>query len=246
MKPPEFMAEIVRFFSKSGETILDPFAGVGGTLLGAELVKRKALGMELNPRWAAVYQQICLEFKISNGSLVTADRDGEAIGSQMLLGDCFTLMASLEENSIAAIITDPPYGCHHGATGFKTETHFNMESADPRDIGNCRNYQEYFSKIKLFGAEAFRVLQNGRYLVMLVGDRLLDGEYLPLGFMVAETLREVGFKWRGIRIWWNKTTQRPLRPYAVKVCFIPNITHQTIIIMRKELACPKGGVKRPV
>ena len=243
MKPPEFMAEIVSFFSKSGETILDPFAGVGGTLLGAELVNRKALGMELNPCWVAVYQNICREFKISKGSLVTSEEAGQAIGSQMLLGDCFTLMTDIDENSIAAIITDPPYGCHHGATGFKAETHFNMESVDPRDIGNSRDYHEYLHKMRVFGAEAYRVLRNRRYLVMLIGDRLFEGEYLPLGFKVAEVLREVGFKWKGIRIWWNKATQRPLRPYAVKACFIPNITHQTLIIMRKETV-PKGKMKQ--
>jgi len=33
-KPPRLMARLIEFFTKSGELVLDPFAGVGGTLLG--------------------------------------------------------------------------------------------------------------------------------------------------------------------------------------------------------------------
>ena len=32
-KPPQLMAELIRFFTKRGGSVLDPFAGAGGTLL---------------------------------------------------------------------------------------------------------------------------------------------------------------------------------------------------------------------
>lgn len=35
MKPPEFMADLIRIWTKTGGRVLDPFMGVGGTLLGA-------------------------------------------------------------------------------------------------------------------------------------------------------------------------------------------------------------------
>ncbi|MCL6589655.1 MAG: site-specific DNA-methyltransferase [Firmicutes bacterium] len=238
MKPPELMAEIIRFFTKAGELVLDPFAGVGGTLLGAELADRQAIGIEINPAWYEIYQQLRLDFKKANGKLVPANLLGNGVGSnitaQMTLGDCLKTMPELEPESVAAVITDPPYGWRHGATGFKSETNFRMNSEEKGDIGNCGGYSEYLSKLKKFGAEAYRVLKPGRYLVMMIGDRFIQGEYLPLGVLVAMNMREVGFRWKGIRIWWNKATQRPLRPYAVKNCFIPNITHQNIIILRKE------------
>jgi hypothetical protein len=77
----------------------------------------------------------------------------------------------------------------------------------------------------------------------MIGDRFVQGEYLPLGVMVAESLKKVGFVWKGIRIWWNQATQRPLKPYAVKTCFVPNITHQNILIMRKEIKKPQKNSK---
>ncbi len=49
-KPPLLMRDIILFFTKRNEWILDPFAGVGGTLLGASLCEppRNALGVELH------------------------------------------------------------------------------------------------------------------------------------------------------------------------------------------------------
>src|ERR1044072_4419277 len=56
-KPPRLMARLIEFFTRSGELVLDPFAGVGGTLLGAAIARgpRRALGIELAPGWAEVY-----------------------------------------------------------------------------------------------------------------------------------------------------------------------------------------------
>ncbi len=62
-KPPRLMARLIEFFTKPGELVLDPFAGVGGTLLGAAIARapRRALGIEIEPRWAAVYDDVVRE-----------------------------------------------------------------------------------------------------------------------------------------------------------------------------------------
>src|SRR4051812_48787029 len=54
-KPPRLMARLIEFFTRSGELVLDPFAGVGGTLLGAAIARgpRRAIGIELSPAWTA-------------------------------------------------------------------------------------------------------------------------------------------------------------------------------------------------
>jgi DNA modification methylase len=57
-KPPQLMQHIIEFFTKPGQSVLDPFCGVGGTLLGASLCGRKATGIEINPRWIEVYHQV--------------------------------------------------------------------------------------------------------------------------------------------------------------------------------------------
>src|SRR5512147_2449586 len=46
-KPPQLMAELIRFFTKQGGRVLDPFAGVGGTLLACAIEGREGVGVEL-------------------------------------------------------------------------------------------------------------------------------------------------------------------------------------------------------
>jgi DNA modification methylase len=233
IKPPGLMAEIISFFTRRGETVLDPFAGVGSTLIGADMVERRAVGFELNPQWVDIYRRIQVDFTLGTDGPIKGT-GGRPIQSTLLEGDCMTLMQDLQDRSFAAVITDPPYGCHH-RVGFTQETHFAMFNPDERgDFGNAPDFETYLVWMESFGREAYRVLQDRRYLVLLIGDRFQKGEYVPLAVQVAEVMRRVGFRWKGLRIWWNQATLRPLRPYAVKQCFIPNIQHQTILILRKE------------
>ena len=51
-KPVSLISEFVQLFTQSGDTILDPFAGAGTTLLVADRLGRNAIGIELNPEYA--------------------------------------------------------------------------------------------------------------------------------------------------------------------------------------------------
>ena len=50
-KPVELMRRLVRFFSQPGETVLDPFAGSGTTLVAAAQLGRAAVGIEQNAEY---------------------------------------------------------------------------------------------------------------------------------------------------------------------------------------------------
>ena len=69
-KPPRLMARLIEYFTKGDDLVLDPFAGVGGTLLGAAICRRprRAIGFELEPRWVAVYEAVVRDAR--------AERDG--------------------------------------------------------------------------------------------------------------------------------------------------------------------------
>src|SRR6187431_260516 len=93
-KPPRLMARLIEFFTKPGELVLDPFAGVGGTLLGAAMsrARRRALGFEIDQRWADVYESVA---RASEGAVLadlgTSDPGGprafDATDSRMVVGD---------------------------------------------------------------------------------------------------------------------------------------------------------------
>jgi DNA modification methylase len=50
--PPEIPRRCILAGSREGDTILDPFAGAGTTLLVADRLNRNAIGIELNPTYA--------------------------------------------------------------------------------------------------------------------------------------------------------------------------------------------------
>lgn len=49
--PKELPARLIKLYSFWGDTVLDPFAGTGTTLLAAQELGRKSIGFELNPEY---------------------------------------------------------------------------------------------------------------------------------------------------------------------------------------------------
>src|SRR5687767_9156088 len=114
-KPPRLMARLIEFFTKPGELVLDPFAGVGGTLLGAAVCRspRRAIGFELEQRWADVYEAVvrdCAGLELAD--LGTSDPGGprgfDATGSSMVVGDALELLRGVPDGSVDFVATDPP------------------------------------------------------------------------------------------------------------------------------------------
>jgi site-specific DNA-methyltransferase (adenine-specific) len=55
-KPMDLIIKWMHWFSNEGETILDPYCGSGTTLLAAEKMNRKWIGIELDPKYVQVAQ----------------------------------------------------------------------------------------------------------------------------------------------------------------------------------------------
>src|ERR1700686_3126604 len=51
------VGRLIRFFTKPGAVVLDPFVGVGSTLKACALDGRSGIGVELNPTFAALARQ---------------------------------------------------------------------------------------------------------------------------------------------------------------------------------------------
>ncbi len=251
-KPPRLMARLIEFFSRGGELVLDPFAGVGGTLLGAAICRsrRRALGFEIDPRWTAVYQAVveeaCLERAGAGPLLVDlgnndpgGQRTFDPTECQMELGDAVRLLAGLSPGSVDMIATDPPYnpqlrltmaGGAAASRWANRRTDYAMISDDPADIANSASYPEYLDRMTEVLAGCRRALRDGGYAAIIVRDAYQDGQYRFTGADLAARAERVGFVTKGDLIWYQAGSR--LRPYGYPRTFVPNIVHQHILVLR--------------
>jgi len=252
-KPPRLMARLIEFFTRSGELVLDPFAGVGGTLLGAAIARgpRRAIGIELDPRWATVYREtveaLCAEHGGLGPTLVDLGpndpggvRTFDPSGSELRLGDARAVLPTLEADSIDFVATDPPYNVQLAMTmagGALAETHANrrtdyaMVSDLAGDLANLPDYAAYLDAMGDVLGEVARVLRPGRYATLIVRDAYQEGRYLFTAADLAARADAAGLVPKGDIAWYQAGTR--LRPYGYPRVFVPNISHQHILVLRR-------------
>jgi len=259
-KPPRLMARLIEFFTRTGEVVLDPFAGVGGTLLGAAIARgpRRAIGIELDARWAAVYRDTLEALAAERdgagprlADLGPSDPGGERgfdpSGLEFRVGDARELLPAIETGSIDFVATDPPYNVQLPMTmagGRLAETHANrrtdyaMVSDLAGDLANLPDYAAFLEAMGGVLAEVHRVLRPGRYAALIVRDAYQDGRYVFTAADLAARAADAGLVPKGDIAWYQAGTR--LRPYGYPRTFVPNIAHQHIVVLRK----PPAGKRR--
>jgi DNA modification methylase len=262
-KPPRLMARLIEFFTQTGELVLDPFAGVGGTLLGAAIARgpRRALGIEIEARWVEIYESLVRSLVAERGGQgpLLADigpsdpggrRTFDPSGLRMRLGDALEILPELEPGSVDFVATDPPYNIQLPITmagGRLAETHSNrrtdysMVSDHPGDLANSADYGTFLDRMESVFAQLARVLRPERYAAVIVRDAYQGGRYIFTSADLAARATRAGFTAKGDVIWYQAGTR--LRPYGYPRSYVPNIAHQHVLILRRER--PRRKERRP-
>lgn len=224
-KPPQLMAELLRFFTRRGGRVLDPFAGVGGTLLACALEGRAGVGVELSAEYAAIYAQASAELGLTPQTLVVGDARRLAEYPEVA-AEPFDL-----------VLTDPPYAAmmarpktgERKKQGRGDATPF---TADPADLGNL-GYREFLGELRAVLALAAEQLRPRGYLVLFTKDLQPTREHHNLlhADIVTELLQLPELTFRGYRIWHDQSQN--LYPFGYPFAFVANQVHQFILIFRK-------------
>ncbi|MET8623474.1 DNA methyltransferase [Kitasatospora sp. NPDC004669] len=105
---PAIASHAVATYTTPGQLVLDPMCGIGTTLVEAVHLGRNALGVELEPRWAA----------IARGNLNHARAQGASGHARVKTGDArrtHALIGSDQYGRVQLLLTSPPYGASlHG------------------------------------------------------------------------------------------------------------------------------------
>ncbi|MBY9012237.1 MAG: hypothetical protein KGD70_07675 [Candidatus Lokiarchaeota archaeon] len=233
-KPPELCESLIKTFTKEGEFVLDPFCGVGGTLIGCHLSNRNGIGIEINKDWIDIYLTIC---------------DLESLKPQKIIhGDSREILKNFiseKRKRFDFILTDVPYwkmdtvekskGTYkkvgEEAKGVYSEkSKLSRFSSDSNY--NERRKKDWESLIRDVFRDCFKILKPGSYCAVFIGNMYNQGQYHLLNADIARILSQIGFILKGEIVWYD--VNKKLHLYGINYSWIPSIVHQFIMIFRKE------------
>ena len=231
-KPPQLMRDIIEFFTKENEVVLDYFMGVGGTLIGASLCNRQAIGIDLNQKYIDTYKQANEALGLKEQVTLLGDsiqllKDGKEIGSL------------LKKQKASLVLIDPPYGDMLAREKTGEAIKKNQDSSPTpftdlaTDLGNME-IDEFFPIFKDSIKDSMKYLKSRGHVVVFMKD-LQPSKTSPnlLHARVIEDLAEIdGLKYLGMKIWADQGVN--LYPYGYPFAFVSNQIHQYIMIFRMD------------
>jgi modification methylase len=191
---PELARRIVTEYSSSGDLVVDPMAGIGTSVVEAALLDRRAVGVELEQRWATLAE--------SNFDLMLA-RPKRRL-AKIHLGDARYLPKVLGKLSgrVDLIVTSPPYGCDAGTidreawrTGGSlcSPDSFNY-SADRANLGHARGTAYEVAMTEIYAA-CFAALRPGGILAVVTKNTRRGGRTLDLAGLTVALAGVAGFSY---------------------------------------------------
>ena len=180
--PVEIPRQCIWRFSKQGETVLDPFVSSGTTLAACARLKRKGIGIEINPKIAEVARE--------NLSAQTLEPEiNEWLREQRLvIGDSRDLKSlGIEDETIDMVFAHPPYW---SLINYSAEHGFVQG-----DLSTLPTLEDFLGGMEQNFSEIKRVLKRGRYFCVLIGETFLKGgEVVPLDYHLTKSALDLGFK----------------------------------------------------
>jgi DNA modification methylase len=222
------IARLVRFFTKSGELVLDPFVGVGSTLKAAAIEGRRGIGIELNSKYAKL---ACRRLKEE------LPNEGACLDQQVLHGDARLLIPTLAPQSVKLVVTSPPYWniLHKEDHKAKQERIAHgldtRYSSDAADLGNIAAYPAFLTSLADTLALTRSPLVDGGHLCVIVGDFRHKAKYFMFHADIAREMEYRGFTLKGIKVLYQR--HKRIFPYGFPYSYVPNLHHQYIVILAK-------------
>ena len=227
-KPPDLCGDLIEVFTKAGQRVLDPFAGVGGTLLGAALRGREAVGVEINPRWIEIYREVCRLESVAE--------------QRMIRGDSRTVLGQLAEQGqrFDLLLTDVPYwrmdrnekskGQYKRVGQRQRQARRSKLSAFNENA--VQSKEQWLEQMREVFASALPLLRDKGYVLVFIGDMYHGGRYHMLSGDLASLLCDLALLPKANLIWYD--VSKSLHIYGYQYEYIPSMIHQNILVFRKQ------------
>jgi len=221
---PQIPHQLLLRYTKANEVVIDPFVGSGTTLLECQRLGRHGIGVELNKEIADRTRDIVqkgIGMSIENNSTTIIENgDSTRIDFKKLL----------ERNGFSSaqlLVLHPPY---HDIIKF---------GDDPNDLSAQDSVDTF---LELFGKvidKTYPVLDPGRYMAVVIGDKYAKGDWIPLGFYTMQEVLKRNYSLKSIIVknfeeTLAKRNQKELWRYRALAGGFYIFKHEYIFLFRKK------------
>jgi len=238
--PEELVAEFLRFFTKPGGWVLDPFCGSGATLVACLEEGRRGVGVEINPQYAALARARLPRMEGLPPAVVLQGDARDLDAPALWRGVPGLERAEDGLPRFDFIMTSPPYWKMLGTSrGGVDSTHKQRARRGlPTDYGDhegnlelIADYDEFIEAVGSIFDRCARLLKPERYLVVVAQNVRVPGGYVqPLAWDLARRISRT-LSFQGERIWCQDSKQLGIWGYPTT--FVPNYHHHYCLIFRR-------------
>jgi DNA modification methylase len=216
---------IACFTSASDKLILDPFCGVGTTVLAARDAGKLGVGIEISPEFAEISRR-----RLAQTPLLSENQSG--LGS-IYNDDASHLLKYVQPETADFCLTSPPYWdilLRERTADYKERRDYGETQGD---LGKIADYGEFLQALDNIMQHVFVALRPGKYCLMVVMDIRKKSRFYPFHADVAQALENIGFVYDDLIIWDRRHEYNNMRPLGYPSTFRINKAHEYILIFQK-------------
>jgi DNA modification methylase len=198
--PVGLPAKCIKLFTHEGELVVDPFAGIGTTLLAAQDLNRNCVGFDLKQEYIEVAKGRLSQNNLLNNSKQVFIHD-----------DARNMPKYLNENTVSLVVTSPPYSRFLGKPklnksmrgDLRNNKHYltiQQYSQDPNDIGTLLPV-EFAKELAKIYENILPFLKKRAHCVIDINDLWWENKRYPTHAYIIEEMMKVGYELRNVIIW---------------------------------------------
>ena len=231
MFPAQLAAKLIQCFTTMDDRIvLDPFVGIGSTVLAAEALGKTGIGFDVSEEYVKKARG---RPSLPRDMFESKDLETAPGTRQFHLADANDLPDHLEPESVDLVITPPPYWnilLQNRSADYKETRHYGEAH---NDLGKIESYDAFLVALSSVFEKVLAVLEAGKYCCVIVMDLRKKSTFYPFHADLASHMQKIGFLLDDIIIWDRKHEYNNLRPLGYPAVFRINKVHEFILIFRK-------------
>jgi DNA modification methylase len=198
--PISLPAHFIKLLTHKGELVLDPFVGIGTTLVASKDLGRNAVGFDLKEEYIETAKRRLAQ--------TTLESDTRQLA---IVDEARNIPAYLEENTVSLCITSPPYANMLNRPRLNKSIRGNLRdngqylkvqqySNDKRDLGTM-DHEAYSNALTEIYAGILPLMRSRAHCIININDVWWENKRYLTHIYVIEALQKAGFEFRNTFIW---------------------------------------------